>query len=121
MINYISLLIFTATLAVGQVLFKKAALAMQQQGVVDGLFLVFRRPTIYAALVLYGLATLLWVWILSRVPLAQAYPWVAGGVVLVPLLGWAVFGERLNIMFWVGAALVCCGIIVTQYALQNAP
>ncbi len=86
---------------------------------VDGLIAVACAPALYAALTLYGFATLLWIWILSRVPLSQAYPWAAVGMVIVPLLGWYLYGERIAPVFWVGVALIAAGIFVIQYGTQQ--
>jgi drug/metabolite transporter (DMT)-like permease len=116
-VNLFALTVFTVSLSIGQLLFKQAGLAMQARSVAEGFALVLRLPSFYAALTLYGLATLLWVWILSRVPLALAYPWVAAGVVIVPLLSWWVYGERVNLTFWFGAALIVVGILITQRGL----
>jgi len=117
--NMIGLAIFTMMLAAGQLLFKKAGLTMRGLPLRDGLLGLAQLPAFYAALVLYGVATLLWVWLLSRVTLMQAYPWVAAGVVIVPLLGAAVFGERVAASYWIGAALIVAGIVITQYAASS--
>ena len=97
-------------------LFKQVGLSIRGQPLIDGLLLSTRQPGLYAALVLYGLATALWVWILSRVPLSTAYPWVAMGVIVVPILSWWVFDERLSATFWMGVAFIVVGIAITQYA-----
>lgn len=119
-INFISLAVFTSMLAAGQLLFKQVGLSIRDQSLIDGVLSVLRQPTLYAALSLYGLATLLWIWILSRVPLSQAYPWVAAGVVIVPMLGWWVFGERVSFTFWVGVLFIVIGIILTQVSVRAA-
>lgn len=119
MTNTISLAVFTVLLAIGQILFKQAGLSMRSQPLLEGFLHVARQPWLYAALVLYGFATILWVWILSRVPLTQAYPWVAAGVVIVPLLAIQIFDEKVSPIFWVGAALIAAGIIITQYAVKE--
>lgn len=114
MIDTVSLLGFTLLLALGQLLFKKVGLELRGQPLGDGLLRVFATPAFYAAIALYGAATLLWIWILSRVPLSRAYPYVALGVVLVPLASMFVFGERVHLTFWLGAALIVAGIVITQ-------
>lgn len=53
-------------------------------------------PAFHASLALYGVATLLWVFALSRVPLSQAYPWMAATTVLVPLLACMVSGSAAS-------------------------
>ena len=117
--NIASLAAFTLILAAGQVLFKKVGLAITGLPPAEALLGVLRDPVLYAALVFYGLATLLWIWILSRVPLSQAYPWVAVGIAVVPLLGWYFFGERITPVFWIGLALIVVGIMLVQYGVQS--
>ena len=69
---------------------------------------------LWTALLLYGGSTLLWVWILSRIPLSQAYPWVALGSIIVPLGARLLFGEMVKPVFWLGAVMIAAGIVVTQ-------
>jgi multidrug transporter EmrE-like cation transporter len=119
-INLVALTVFTVSLSIGQLLFKHVGLGMRSKPVAKGFADMLREPSLYAALTLYGFATLLWIWILSRVPLSLAYPWVAAGVVIVPLLSWWVYGEKVNLTFWFGAGLVVVGILITQRGLSDA-
>ena len=116
LIDTASLTLFTVILACGQVMFKRVGLTLQGHSGLEGVLLVLREPSLYAALITYGAATLLWIWILSRVTLIQAYPWVSVGMVIVPLLGWFVYGERVAPIFWLGVAFIVAGIGLTQYA-----
>lgn len=113
--NIVSLALFTLLLSAGQVLFKKVGLAIRGLPATDAMTVVLRDPVLYAALALYGITTLLWIWILSRVPLSQAYPWVALGAGVVPLLGRYFFGERLTPLFWIGILLIIIGLTVVQF------
>jgi drug/metabolite transporter (DMT)-like permease len=113
--NIISLLTFTLTLAAGQLLFKQTALGIRGLSLAEVPVSLARMPSLYLALFLYGCSTLLWIWILSRMALAQAYPWIAVGMIIVPLLGVLIFGEKLAPLFWVGASLILVGMILTQY------
>ncbi len=111
----ISLAVFTLMLAFGQVYFKSVGLILRGHSGMEAIALALRAPSLYLALFLYGGATLLWIWILSRVSLSQAYPWVAVGMVVVPLLGWLVFDERVAPVFWLGVAFIVVGVALTQY------
>jgi drug/metabolite transporter (DMT)-like permease len=117
--NLIGLAVFTATLALGQILFKKAGLSIRGLPLGEALLNLVQFPAFHAAIALYALSTLLWVWLLSRVTLTQAYPWVAAGVVIVPLLSAAVFGERVNVTYWLGTVLIVAGILITQYSVPG--
>lgn len=114
------LMLFTGMLSVGQLLFKRVGLLLQGRPLSEGVWAALASPTLYLSLLLYAAATALWIWILSRVPLSQAYPWVGVGVVLVPLLAQFVHGEKVNLTFWIGALLVAVGIVVTQYGVRSA-
>jgi drug/metabolite transporter (DMT)-like permease len=117
--NLIGLAVFTAMLAVGQLLFKKAGLSVRGLPWRDGLLFLAQVPAFYAAIALYALSTFLWVWLLSRVTLMQAYPWVSAGVIIVPLLSALIFGERVTATYWLGAALIVGGIAITQYSVRG--
>ena len=118
--NLIALLMFTVLLAIGQAMFKAVALRVAGLAAPQSLWALVALPAFYGALLLYGTTTLLWIWILGRVPLSQAYPWASLGVVLVPAIGLLWFGEQVRPSFWIGAALIVAGIILTQYGSTPA-
>jgi drug/metabolite transporter (DMT)-like permease len=91
--------LFSTSLAIGQVMFKRIGLSIRGRTLADGLLSLLAAPTLYIALAICGFSMLLWVWILSRLPLSQAYPWVAAGMAIVPALGWYVFGESVGPLF----------------------
>jgi drug/metabolite transporter (DMT)-like permease len=120
MLNYVALGIFASALAAGQVFFKYSASALKDKPVADGFLELAQSPAFYAGVTLYGAATLLWVWILSRVPLSQAYPWVALAMSAVPILAVVVFDERFDSSYWLGVGLVVLGVFITQRASQGS-
>lgn len=100
-------------LAAGQLLFKLSADRTPMiSRFADVRHLLFD-PVLWLALVLYGLATILWVVLLQRVQLTYAYPFAALAFVLVPFGAAAFLGERLNINFFIGAVLIIAGICIT--------
>jgi drug/metabolite transporter (DMT)-like permease len=115
-LNLVSLLGFALLLAVGQFLFKRSALAIAGQHITGSLATLAALPSFYAAVLLYGGSTVLWVWILTRVPLGLAYPFVAVAMIIVPAMGWYFFGERLNVAYWLGVAVIIAGMLVMQLA-----
>jgi drug/metabolite transporter (DMT)-like permease len=119
MLNIALLATVAFSLAVGQLLFKKAGLAIQDRPIADGMLAIIREPAFYAALLLYGCTTLLWIWILSRVPLSRAYPWIAVTTAIVPCIGWLVFDEPVAPYFWVGLALILFGLAITQFQVAS--
>ena len=108
--QYGLLILFSAMLATGQILFKKAALASLGHPLPFSLL----SGWMFAALILYAAATALWVMLLRTIPLSAAYPFAALGFVLVPLLARFLFNETLDARYGVGVALIVLGIVVTS-------
>jgi drug/metabolite transporter (DMT)-like permease len=112
-LNILGLSAFALTLAAGQMLFKLTAQRSPTIERFADLRHLFADPVLWLALVVYGLATLLWVYLLQRVALTYAYPFAALAFVLVPFGAAAFFDERLSSGVLAGAALIVAGICVT--------
>lgn len=110
--NVLQLVSFAVLLSIGQLLFKRAALQVADVPAVGALLKLAVSPTLWAALVLYGVATLLWVLILRTTPLSLAYPFVALGFVILPVLSWWLFDEALGWHVLVGTLLIVSGVLV---------
>ena len=106
--HYVFLVAFAVLLSAGQVLFKQAAVVGNGKPFHVALFNVWMA----AALVLYAVATGLWIWILRTTPLSIAYPFVALGFILVPLAAHYLFAEPLETRYAIGASLILVGLIV---------
>jgi len=71
-------------ISVGQLLFKQAAAALPASFSVLELM---QNGWLIAALALYALTTLGWIWILRHAPLHVAYPFMGLAFLIVPLIG----------------------------------
>lgn len=98
-------------ISIGQMLFKRAALGVTDAG--NWAHWVFN-PWLLAALALYGVTTLFWVWILRHAPLHLAYPFMGLAFVLVPLMGALFLNEPVTARTFVGGALILAGIVVVS-------
>jgi drug/metabolite transporter (DMT)-like permease len=110
--NLVVLFAYSLGMAIGQVLFKYAAdhaKASPEKSLVDALIF---DASFWFALVLYGGLTLLWVWILTRVPLSRAYPFVALAFVFTPALAALLFHERLGGWYFIGIGLLLAGVTI---------
>ena len=112
----LDLLSFPVTMAVGQILFKRAALQITPGTGGSWLIEVARLPTMWAAVALYAGATLLWVRILTTVPLSRAYPFAALAFVLVPAAGYLLFHEPITIRYAIGVAFIVIGVVIAAGA-----
>ena len=95
----------------GQILFKLAAEAMNDDGPIG--FSSVRNVYLLSALLVYGLSTALWIAVLRQAPLRLAYPFVAIAFVLVPIFAHWFLGEPLRWQSFVGAGLIGVGIWIS--------
>jgi drug/metabolite transporter (DMT)-like permease len=97
----------------GQVLFKLAALRSGAAGSLwERLLGLAFNVYFIGALVLYGGFAILWVWILSFIPLSRAYPFVALAFALTPLLGGLLFGDTISLRLIAGIIFIMCGLFL---------
>ena len=60
----------------------------------------------------FGVATVLWLYILKKFPFSQAYPLTALAFVFGMLAAWLVFGESVPFARWMGLVLVVLGCML---------
>ena len=100
-------------MAGGQLLFKAAALRLPAEvPFAERVLGLAQNGMFVAALALYLVLSVLWVWVLSFTPLSRAYPFVALAFALTPLLGIVIFGEPFSTRLAIGIALILCGLLV---------
>jgi drug/metabolite transporter (DMT)-like permease len=96
-----------ASICTGQVLFKMVAM---RANVHNSYFDPSVLKLLFAALVIYGTATLVWIRVLQSVPLALAYMFMSLSFVIVPLVAILVFREPVSTRFVVGALMIVAGL-----------
>lgn len=104
-------LVAAGTSAFGQIMLKYA---MLKHGPIDfsfkGLINLFTEPLLVFALVIYASTLLMWLHVLSKVPLSTAYPMLAVTYAIIPLLSMVFFGERIQQTQVIGICLVLAGV-----------
>jgi drug/metabolite transporter (DMT)-like permease len=109
--SLVSIALFCVLMAAGQILFKLAAGRIPGDAALAGkVMAALASPSLWAATLLYGAATLAWVMILTRVPMSVAYPLTTLTVVIVPVAGWVVFDEPLTLRMLSGMVVICAGV-----------
>lgn len=69
-------------------------------------------PSLWYALLAYGLSVAIWIVGLSRVPVGQAYPLLSLGYVITALLAWWMLGETPNLQRVTGIAVIIFGVFL---------
>ncbi len=106
---YFMALLCVLGIAAGQILFKLSANALRSSGdALNSQFIL----TFGAALALYGMTTLAWVYVLQRAELGRIYPLMALAFVIVPACSYYILGERFSSQYFIGVALIILGIVV---------
>jgi multidrug transporter EmrE-like cation transporter len=73
---------------------------------------VVSTPLVISGLAMYVLGAAMWLMVLSRSALSFAYPILAIGYAITPLLAWLLLGESMNGVRWLGIAVICLGVLV---------
>ena len=112
----LALLGVVALMTLGQVLFKLAARHIEVLTLsVETAWNLATNPYLVAGIVVYGVTTVLWVFVLTSGDLSRSYPFVALTMVLVPLCGVVLFHEPLSPALLAGGALILAGLGVIAY------
>lgn len=75
-------------------------------------------PYLWGGALLHGVALILWLGALAKLPLSQAYPFLAGGFALVYLLSVLFLGESLTITKLLGYLCITIGVIIVAQDTQ---
>ncbi|MDO9280857.1 MAG: hypothetical protein Q7T88_00585 [Methylotenera sp.] len=97
-------------LAIGQILFKVSSTSLIQTG---SFYSIRTLAPLLAAMCIYAVTSIIWVWVLQRIDLGRAYPLMALAFILVPIGSYIVFGERFQPQYFVGVALIMFGIVIS--------
>lgn len=97
-------------IAMGQVMFK---LASQSTGgfSLGSLITLAVNPVFVVALAVYGVGTIIWIYVLRSVPLTIAYSFMGLTFCFVPLMAHLAFGEPLHLRYLLGTLLIIAGLV----------
>jgi len=114
----ITLLLVTVTLNVaGQYFMKRGmssvgAISGDLSLLVSSLSRAFLNPFVIAGVGAYGMSSIFWLVLLSRVDLSYAYPALSLGYVLITIVGVLALGESVSPMRWVSVLIICVGVFL---------
>ena len=109
--------LFSTVTVVSQLILKKGVMGLASHWANPALLAkeAFTSPYVLVSLTLQGMNFLLWVVVLSRVNLGYAIGFAGAFLYLVlPLLSWWLYGERLSPLQWGGLLLITLGILCLQ-------
>lgn len=95
----------------GQLCFKKGARALEGAAGAS-FFALFLQPWVLAGIAVYAVEIIVWLRILSLVPLSIAFPIASLNYLAITLASRVLLGERVTAHRWAGAALVTAGVVL---------
>jgi drug/metabolite transporter (DMT)-like permease len=122
--TYLLVIAVTVNAVVGQLLLKHALATLGGRTALETMskFLLDAAisPWIYASLAIQGLGYFLWIVLISREKLGVATASVGAGFYsLMPLCAWALFGESLTNMQWLGIGLITIGVTCVSLGITQ--
>lgn len=78
-----------------------------------------REPRLWAGLALFGISSIFWLVVLSRIPLSVAYPFVGVSYIIIVLLSRYVLHEHVPLLRWLGVVIVATGIAIIGLSFRR--
>lgn len=98
-------------MVLGQYFWKMASLSIKGWNA-HQLILLFKSPYFIGGVFLYGMATILWIGVLSKLPLSVAYPLQSVSYVLGIILAISIFKETVTAPQWIGVGFILFGVFM---------
>jgi drug/metabolite transporter (DMT)-like permease len=107
--NFVLILVNIILLVTGQTLWKIGIEPIQLHGVKSILLAMFS-PWIVAGIVLYVIATVIWIYLLKQMPLSMLYPIQSLAYIAAVFVAIFIFHEHVSITRWVGVGVILAGV-----------
>ena len=75
---------------------------------------MFMNPYVFFGFAAFGLSSLFWLIVLSRMELSLVYPLVSVSYVLVALFSYFVFKENVTMIRWIGVLVILAGVFLVS-------
>lgn len=112
-VQWVSLSAVALAISIGQILFKLTSSSLESREPL--VVALLRNPTFWAAMVLYGSATIAWILVIRAIPISRAYMFMALTYVFVPLLSAFFIGEKIGISNVLAVCLILAGVAVSAF------
>ena len=115
MTNYLILFVSILLAVIGQLLMKQG---MNQFGtfpvskLLQHIVPMFLNPWVFAGLMSFGLSSVFWLVVLSRINLSLAYPMVSLAYVVVAFASIIFFKEPVSFIRWMGILVIVFGVFL---------
>lgn len=109
--EWVPYFIFSALLeSLGQIGFKKGASCHAEKTGISYYQALFTNRWIITGLLCYGIEMLIWLYILTSIPLSVAFPLAGLQQMFIIIFAACVLGEKIGRYEWLGVGLIAIGI-----------
>lgn len=112
---YLLLSINIILLVAGQTLWKVGLTGIDTKFSMNNILRMFLNPYIFGGLIIYGLATVIWLYILSRTELSLVYPIQSLCYVVAAVVAILIFRENIPVTRWCGLGLIVLGAYFVSF------
>lgn len=113
--NYLIMATSILLAVTGQLLMKKGMMefgSFPVSQLLTRLIPMFTNPWVFFGFACFGLSSIFWLVVLSRLPLSFVYPMVSVAYVLVALASMIIFKESVTYVRWTGIVVIILGVIL---------
>lgn len=110
--NALLLVIGIIIVSAGQLLLKRGVFDVDIQPSIEILSNILKSPYLILGISLYGLGSILWLFVLKRMPLSVAYPSMSISYIIVFFASGILFTETLGFTKILGVALIFLGVSI---------
>lgn len=115
-LTYLPVIILCVILSTGAQLILKAGANRINENLQDAtgiwsIFWTLLNMPIIIGMCIYVISAVTWIWILTKVDISIAYPFISLGFIMTLLFGWLIFGESLSTQKILGTVLIVVGCI----------
>ena len=104
------LIINMVLMSIGQLLFKQAAVFVNNRGDLNFILKYALNPWFYGAISFFAVSTFVWVRILTQMKISVAYPLLSVSYILTAIGAFYIFQERLTVLNLVGIFFIMLGV-----------
>jgi drug/metabolite transporter (DMT)-like permease len=118
MTRYVPFILFTVlTNAAAQIMLKQGMMSLgpltfSVDTVISRVFQIVFNPWVFFGLATFVISMASHLFVLSKVDLSFAYPFLSLAYVVVAVIAWMVFNEELGVYKIAGIALICAGTVL---------
>jgi multidrug transporter EmrE-like cation transporter len=115
MVNFLILAISILLAVIGQLLMKKGMLefgTFPVSQLLVKIIPIFMNPYVFLGLACFGISSVFWLVVLSRLPLSLVYPMVSVAYILVAFASMIFFKEQVSVVRWLGISVIVVGVFL---------